>query len=302
VGLELMVTAVAEWVRNALRTVALLPRRAGQHQHHQHHQPAPHSKEAAAAAGNLPRSHSAQACLVSAVALLHGHVEARALPPQQLCLLQHPQCQTQCSRALACAASALQYRSSTAPVPLQYRSSTAPVPLLLTRSTPGGHPHTCCPSACWGQFRHPPSAASHSFFKPVLAPSCLHTVAHTHLTAHLLRLQTNTGGTLQHHAAPTTPVGPSSMRRAHSFSSWEQVATPGPQRPIDQGSAADMIKLAGYPLELHTVTTEDGYILRMERIPRPGVKDVVLFMHGILDTSLTWVSAGEGAGGAGCAG
>ena len=31
---------------------------------------------------------------------------------------------------------------------------------------------------------------------------------------------------------------------------------------------------AGYPLQLHTVTTEDGYLLRMERIPRLGSKKV----------------------------
>jgi hypothetical protein len=62
VGLELMVTAGGDWARNALRTVALLPRQAGQQQHHQ---PAPHSREAAAAAFSIPRSHSAQACLVS---------------------------------------------------------------------------------------------------------------------------------------------------------------------------------------------------------------------------------------------
>ncbi len=35
------------------------------------------------------------------------------------------------------------------------------------------------------------------------------------------------------------------------------------------------------------------YILRMERIPRPGSRDVVFFMHGVLDTSMAWVSAGE---------
>jgi Partial alpha/beta-hydrolase lipase region len=46
----------------------------------------------------------------------------------------------------------------------------------------------------------------------------------------------------------------------------------------------------GYPLELHTVTTADGYVLQMERIPRPGCARVVFFLHGIMDTSLTWVS------------
>jgi hypothetical protein len=85
----------------------------------------------------------------------------------------------------------------------------------------------------------------------------------------------------------------------------------------------------GYPLQTFTVVTEDGYVLRMERIPRPGAPDVALFMHGarvvlhltprlpalclcvphspaisplpflaspppagVLDTSLTWVSSG----------
>ncbi len=36
----------------------------------------------------------------------------------------------------------------------------------------------------------------------------------------------------------------------------------------------------------------------MERIPRPRSKDVVFFMHGVLDTSLTWVSAGARMGAA----
>jgi hypothetical protein len=49
---------------------------------------------------------------------------------------------------------------------------------------------------------------------------------------------------------------------------------------------------AGYPLELHCVTTADGYVLRMERIPRAGCSRVAFFLHGILDTSLTWVSSG----------
>ena len=34
------------------------------------------------------------------------------------------------------------------------------------------------------------------------------------------------------------------------------------------------------------------YILRMERIPRPGSRDAAFFMHGVLDTSMAWVSAG----------
>lgn len=53
-----------------------------------------------------------------------------------------------------------------------------------------------------------------------------------------------------------------------------------------------MIRSAGYPHELHMVTTSDGYVLRLERIPRPGARDTVFFMHGVLDTSMAWVSGG----------
>ncbi|KAL3139966.1 hypothetical protein ABBQ38_004253 [Trebouxia sp. C0009 RCD-2024] len=57
-------------------------------------------------------------------------------------------------------------------------------------------------------------------------------------------------------------------------------------------TAAEVIQAAGYPLEEHTVITSDGYKLRMERLPRTGGRDVVFFMHGILDTSMGWVSNG----------
>jgi hypothetical protein len=40
------------------------------------------------------------------------------------------------------------------------------------------------------------------------------------------------------------------------------------------------------------VTTSDGVVLRMERIPRPGCSRVAFFQHGILDTQLSWVSSG----------
>lgn len=49
--------------------------------------------------------------------------------------------------------------------------------------------------------------------------------------------------------------------------------------------AAAVIRLAGYPLELHSVTTADGYLLTMERIPRLGAKKVCVGKEG------------EGAGG-----
>lgn len=44
-----------------------------------------------------------------------------------------------------------------------------------------------------------------------------------------------------------------------------------------------IVRSKGYPLETHSVTTEDGYILGMFRIPPRKVNSpVVLLQHGLL--------------------
>lgn len=59
-------------------------------------------------------------------------------------------------------------------------------------------------------------------------------------------------------------------------------------------TASDFVLRAGYPLEEHSVVTADGYVLAVHRIPRSGPgKGVVLFIHGVLDTSLGWVANGS---------
>ncbi|XP_017098869.2 lipase 1 [Drosophila bipectinata] len=50
-----------------------------------------------------------------------------------------------------------------------------------------------------------------------------------------------------------------------------------------------------YPGESHQVTTEDKYVLTLHRIPRPGAKPVLL-IHGLEDTSSTWISMGPHSG------
>lgn len=63
-----------------------------------------------------------------------------------------------------------------------------------------------------------------------------------------------------------------------------------------------LIAKYGYNAELHHITTEDGYILELHRIsggpkspPKKG-KKVALLMHGILDSSATWVLTGPNKG------
>lgn len=53
----------------------------------------------------------------------------------------------------------------------------------------------------------------------------------------------------------------------------------------------EMLKAYGYPAEVHNIVTEDGYILETHRIPKPGKQPVIL-MHGVLDSSASWVLTG----------
>lgn len=57
-------------------------------------------------------------------------------------------------------------------------------------------------------------------------------------------------------------------------------------------TAADVINASGYPLEIHKVITTDGYIVTMYRIPQKNSKKAVIFVHGMLDSSICWVSNG----------
>uniref|UniRef100_A0A8D8WS60 Lipase 3 n=1 Tax=Cacopsylla melanoneura TaxID=428564 RepID=A0A8D8WS60_9HEMI len=68
----------------------------------------------------------------------------------------------------------------------------------------------------------------------------------------------------------------------------------------DGASTPEIIRRNGYPVEIHSVTTDDGYILEMHRIPGgKGInrkadpkKKPVFVLHGLLTTSADWVLAG----------
>jgi lysosomal acid lipase/cholesteryl ester hydrolase len=78
---------------------------------------------------------------------------------------------------------------------------------------------------------------------------------------------------------------------AHAFPFWPFDGMKG----IVPATMAEMVLPFGYPLEEHEVTTEDGYILTMYRIPygknttKLGPRPALLLQHGILASSACWV-------------
>ncbi|XVF09651.1 hypothetical protein REPUB_Repub07fG0112800 [Reevesia pubescens] len=60
----------------------------------------------------------------------------------------------------------------------------------------------------------------------------------------------------------------------------------------DARTCQDVITELGYPYEAIHVITADGYILLLERIPRRDARKAVYLQHGILDSSMGWVTNG----------
>lgn len=61
-----------------------------------------------------------------------------------------------------------------------------------------------------------------------------------------------------------------------------------------------MIQYHGYPVEVHEIQTEDGYLFDVHRIPHGRFGDqnmkrgVVILAHGILCSSACWLFLGPG--------
>ncbi|KAK9116099.1 hypothetical protein Sjap_015046 [Stephania japonica] len=60
----------------------------------------------------------------------------------------------------------------------------------------------------------------------------------------------------------------------------------------DARTCQDVITELGYPYEAFRVVTSDGYVLLLERIPRREARKAVYLQHGILDSSMGWISNG----------
>ncbi|KAM3744934.1 hypothetical protein ACB098_06G088300 [Castanea mollissima] len=63
----------------------------------------------------------------------------------------------------------------------------------------------------------------------------------------------------------------------------------------NDGICTSMVETKGYVCEEHKVTTQDGYILSMQRIPEgrsgktPGKRPPVLLQHGLMMDGITWL-------------
>ncbi|XP_058789295.1 lysosomal acid lipase/cholesteryl ester hydrolase-like [Phymastichus coffea] len=63
--------------------------------------------------------------------------------------------------------------------------------------------------------------------------------------------------------------------------------------PEEEMTTIQMIKRWGYKAEEHFVTTEDGYILALHRIPGAKGSTPVLMHHALLESSSCWVITGK---------
>lgn len=85
--------------------------------------------------------------------------------------------------------------------------------------------------------------------------------------------------------------------RGHPRPAFSEARAVVPSDPRHNLPTDEMIRAEGYPAEVHTVVTEDGYILTLHRIPHgrnnadKTNKPVVFLQHGLLCSSADWVMA-----------
>lgn len=74
---------------------------------------------------------------------------------------------------------------------------------------------------------------------------------------------------------------------------------PLPTDKLSEMDASEVIRFYGYPCEVHQVTTRDGYVLTMHRIPHGKEKSKltkktpIYLQHGLLCNSASWIIRGS---------
>jgi pimeloyl-ACP methyl ester carboxylesterase len=66
---------------------------------------------------------------------------------------------------------------------------------------------------------------------------------------------------------------------------------------FDKRTTEALVQSQGYPYETYEVVTDDGYILKLERLPRRKSNRVIYFQHGVVDNSFAWFGHVEGEAG-----
>lgn len=65
---------------------------------------------------------------------------------------------------------------------------------------------------------------------------------------------------------------------------------------FDTRERKEILHRLGYPFQEFEVVTDDGYILRLERLPRPGSTKAIYFQHGVMDSAHAWLGGLQDAG------
>mmetsp|Transcript_34571 Transcript_34571/g.33782 ORF Transcript_34571/g.33782 Transcript_34571/m.33782 type:complete len:198 (+) Transcript_34571:848-1441(+) len=60
----------------------------------------------------------------------------------------------------------------------------------------------------------------------------------------------------------------------------------------DNRTCEDMVTKSGYHYQKFDIETQDGYVIRLNRIKNPSSFNVAYFQHGLLDNSFTWIVHG----------
>eukprot|EP00257_Ricinus_communis_P009825 XP_002528965.2 triacylglycerol lipase 2 [Ricinus communis] len=81
--------------------------------------------------------------------------------------------------------------------------------------------------------------------------------------------------------------------KLYSITAQDGTSVP-PSSPNDGGICMSMSATQGYICQEHKVTTQDGYILSMQRMPadrsgKPAEKPPVLLQHGLMSDGSTWL-------------